>query len=193
MLHYFIIPCYLICMHVQILCLAVVEIFCGLSSGAGRGPRSWVSGKLMAQDLVAATFLGVVERWISAMPWAFLVGWRLLWPLSRSLCSGCHLPSRVMIDIFANTDSYQILSILWPLLISPLFQPWKRWSFFFHKWQWYGWYTSTGAYYTYGWYRCFPAPPALDASRNRPIPHAVTRYPPIENISTCDSLRKPPV
>ena len=129
MLHYFITPCYLICMHVPILCLAVVEVLCGPCGGAGRGPRSCVSGKLMAQALAAAAFLGVVKRRISAMPWAFPVGLCLLWPLSRSLFSACHLPSQVMIDIFTNTDSYHILSILGPLLIFPLFSALEKVEF----------------------------------------------------------------
>jgi hypothetical protein len=47
-------------MHVPILCLAVVEVLCEPCGGAGRGPRSCTSGKLMAQALAAAAFLGVV-------------------------------------------------------------------------------------------------------------------------------------
>jgi len=39
----------------------------------------------------------------------------------------------------------------------------------------------------------FSAPPALEASRNEPIPQADRYEPPVENISTGGSLRKPPV
>ena len=129
MLHYFITSCYLICMHVPILCLAVVEVLCGPCGGAGRGPRSCVSGKLMAQALAAAAFLGVVKRRISPCHGHFQSG--------DVCCGRSHgvyaalaiLPSRVMIDIFTNTDSYHILSILGPLLIFPLFSALEKVEF----------------------------------------------------------------
>ena len=54
--------------------------------------------------------------------------------------------------------------------------------------------TSTGAIpyrrlVTYFYWR-FQAPPAVDASRNGPIPQAVACEPPVENISTGGSLRE---